>query len=295
MSRVAVLLRGGLGNQLFQVAAAMNIPQQRELQNLLLLSYGNEWGDDHPSVASLLEIPVTYPDRWYRSTIPALAVRESWRDSISRSIAAGWGTVSRTHVIRQSSPFEPMPSMKHSRVFMDGYFQHPTWWTATWGVLARHINDRQPIGVQDLRTEQRTVLKVRRSDYVGRGISLAASYFEEALDALNVTGCPVTVVCEEPDIPQFLSKLLIQRECTVVSPEPLTGNPNLDHFWHLASGRRLILANSSYCWWGAAVGEQAGVCKEVVFPEPWLPNAWGSGAVPGLGLQNWIPASARFE
>jgi len=293
--QVVLLLHGGLGNQLFQYAAAIDLVLDHDPNRVLVLSYGNEWGSEHPDLATMAGIPIHYPHRGHRSLIPGIAVRESWKDAISSVSARAWGTLTGARVVHQGDPFAKRDVPSARTVILDGFFQHPSWWEGSWERVARLINAHRPTGVDKVRSHQRTAIKIRRSDYVGRGIVLTERYYSQALDRLEVRDSEVTVVCEDVDYLSHFSTFLTMRGCTAHHPESITGNPNVDDFWHLASARRQVLANSSYCWWAAAVAKIAFADARAVYPVPWLLNSWSAGSVPDLGLPGWSAVPADFE
>ena len=290
-----MLLHGGLGNQLFQYAAALDLARDQDPNRVLVLSYGNEWGGQHPDLTTIAGIPIRYPHRGHRSLMPGIAVRESWKDAASTMAARVWGTLTGARVVRQSDPFALRDVPPGRTLVLDGFFQHPSWWKGSWERVVQLINSRRPTLVDELRIRGRTAIKLRRSDYVGRGIVLTERYYSQALDRLEVRDSEVTVVCEDVDYLSHFSTFLTMRGCTAHHPESITGNSNVDDFWHLASARRQVLANSSYCWWAAAVAKIALADTRAVYPVPWLPNSWSAGSVPDLGLPGWLAVPAEFD
>ena len=301
--RSVAILHGGLGNQLFQFAAALGITEFSDPGQVRLVSYGSEWGPDHPDVTSLAGIPVEYPNRFMRSTLPGVAVRESWKDSVSVLLSQMWGSLASVRLIRQEDPFAGRIEITSGtkEVVLDGFFQHRDWWLDSWQQVARIINNHRPEGVDAIRAEGRTAVKLRRSDYLGRGIVLPDEYYLNALELLDIRDCEVVVVCEEADYVAHFATILAKRGCIAIAPERITGNVNVDDFWNLAAARRQVLANSSYCWWAAAVAEVASGAASVAdpaavaYPTPWLPNAWSTGPMPDMGIPGWIAVPTGFE
>lgn len=290
-----VLLKGGFGNQLFQLAAAFTTLGAPNVEQVTLLSYGNEWGADHPSIESMLGLPVHYPSRTFRIRYPGVAIRESWKDPISMRFASIIGPVRGTQLVRQVSPYDQKPELHGRILVLDGFFQDRSWWGGSWAEVAALIDENWPASIDESLLQDRVAVKIRRSDYLGRGIALVEDYYEKALDSLDVRDCPVTVVCEEAGYIERFRVLLARRGCTAVEPVEITGNINVDHFWNLATASRQIIANSSYCWWAAAVAEIHGIARAVAYPHPWLPNSWGTRALPDMGLPGWVRISANFE
>lgn len=294
VTHVSLVLRGGLGNQLFQYAAARRLLQGAPSAGLTLLSYGNEWGPDHPDLASLLGVPITYPNRVARSTIPSIAIRESWKDPISAVLARLVGAVRGTAVVKQADPYGPFVLPHGRRFVLDGFFQNREWWGPVWHEVAKAIHHSEPAAVAQLRRERRSVVKLRRSDYLGRGIVLNDEYYRDALAALEIRDQEVTVICEDLDAMSSFDRLLSEFGCTLRAPEPITGNVNIDDFWHMAAADRQILANSSYSWWAAAVAQVAGATARAAYPVPWLPNTWSDTAMPDMGMERWVSIPAGF-
>lgn len=301
-SPVVLLLHGGLGNQLFQYAAALTAAaslhtNSRDIPDPLVLSYGSEWGAEHPDLQSLAGVPVRYPNRWRRTTVPGVAVAESWRDGVSAAVARAVGALAGTHVDHQTDPYAPYDLPGARNYVLDGFYQHRDWWLPSWGQVAEAIRRREPAMVEPLRQEQRTVIKLRRSDYLGRGIVLTDDFYRQAFDRLDIHDETVTVICEDRDAAGAFQQILAEFNCEQRIPEPITGNANFDDFWHLAAARTQVMANSSYCWWAAAVAEVAetGASTRVAYPEPWLPNSWSAGSLPSMGLDGWTSIPAAFE
>jgi hypothetical protein len=297
VERVVTLLHGGVGNQLFQYTAAISVVNDHDPASVRAVSYGSEWGPEHPDLASLAGIEIQYPDRRLRSIYRGIAVRESWRDDISMVTARMWGALKGIELVHQDDPFAPPPStpLNVETVVLDGFFQHYEWWANAWQNVARIVDAQRPDGVDDLRREGRTAVKLRRSDYLGRGIVLTDEYYRRALRVLDVRDCEVVVVCEDADYLPHFARILDEVGCQARIPEPITGNPNIDDFWQLAAAKRQVLANSSYCWWAAAVAGTAMGDTQVAYPTPWLPNSWSTGTLPDMGLPGWVSIATEFE
>lgn len=294
--QVSVILRGGFGNQLFQYAAALHAARRRGGAGPLVLSYGNEWGDEHPTLGSVLPVPVRYPDRRLRSTIPGIAVRESWKDAVSGALARITGRVSRTTVWKQSDPFSPDQPPPRRPVVLDGWFQHPAWWAETWRAVAGELATAAPMGRADLAGRGLAAVHVRRGDYLASGWELDPDTYRQAFHALGWRDRQVLVVAGDEEARAFIVAILREFGCDALAPAPMTGNPNIDDFWNLSSAEELVIANSSYSWWAAATGRAAGTTRRVAFPGPWLPNCWGEGDLPSMGPSDddWIPIPSYF-
>ena len=292
---VTLILRGGLGNQIFQFAAAWALVGQDRAEAIRVFSYGSEWGESHPDLGSLISIPIEYPARLHRSRFPGVAVRESWRDAISIQVARLVGAATKTIHVKQVDPFEgkDLPPARH--IVLDGFFQHRDWWSESWSWVADLINRSAPVCLNDLRAQRRTAMKVRRSDYMGRGIVLSDDYYRRAVRALAIYDQEVTLVSEDERCLPHFERMLAETGCVIRSPDSLTGNPNFDDFWNLAAASTQVLANSSYCWWAAATANVGMLDTQAAYPVPWLPNEWSQGPLPDMGLAGWISLPTEFQ
>lgn len=286
---VVVLAHGGLGNQLFQVAAASSLsPAPR------ILSYAGAWGSNHPTLADV-GYSVTYPHRLVRTTVPGISMRESWKDDVSELSARVAGRLRGIQVVTQSHPFaERSIDYESGSVVLNGYFQHPTWWKDSWRSVAQKIADNAPPSVVNRSSSGPVIIKIRRSDYLGLNWALSAGWLSQAIEALDIAGSDVCLLGEDEETRSFAYPIIKSHGCRVIETPVLVQNPHLNDFWTLVNGRTIISANSSFSWWAAAV---AGVLHDatVAYPDPWLPNIWTGEKLPKMGLPSWIPITeTRF-
>ncbi len=294
-SSVTVVLRGGLGNQIFQYAAAWGLVGRGRADAIRVLSYGSEWGDEHPDLSSLLGIAIEYPHRGYRTRLPGVAAHESWKDTISAAASTVIARFTGTRLIKQRDPFGARDVGPARHYVLDGFFQHRDWWSESWPWVADVINSRAPKQLEYARSRRKSAMKVRRSDYVGRGIVLTDDFYRRAIRELGMDGLDVVLVCEDEACLPHFKAMLAETGCTASTPEAWTGNPNFDDFWNLAAAPTQILANSSYCWWAAAAAQVAMSDTRVAYPVPWLPNEWSEGPLPDMGLPGWTAVPTEFE
>ena len=294
MNQIALMLRGGFGNQLFQYAAARTLLLDSSNPRLSVFSYGSSRGSEHPDLESVLGIPIRYPSRLQKMRYRHLASNDTALDVLSGATARLIGQLTSTQVVMQDDPFESRHVVPASLYVLDGYFQHHAWWSPTWAQVARELHSVSPAGFEELRRESRVVVKLRRSDYISNGWQLSDHFYEQAFEVLQVRNREVTAICEDHDyLPEFAA-FARRFGCTLAAPVTLTGNPNLDDFWNLAAASTLVLANSSYCWWAAAVAEEGSPETKVAYPTPWLPNTWSTNPTPDMGLPGWHSLSSGF-
>lgn len=290
MRHVTVLAHGGLGNQLFQLAAGYSLGAVNRT-----LSYSSGWKSGHPTLADL-GLPVAYPNRLVRTTVPGVAMRETWKDEVSERVARALGALRGITVVTQEHPFDERPvEMESDRLVLSGYFQHPSWWSDSWRSIADLIADQAPNSAQTTSSKIHAVVKVRRSDYLELGWALTSDWLSHAIELLGFAGQDVHVLAEDEETRAFAIPILHAHRCKVVPPPTLVPNPHLNDFWTMALSHQVISANSSFSWWACAVAEVMHG-SSVAYPTPWLPRNWSRKALPDMGLPGWISViEPRFQ
>ena len=294
---VVTLLHGGLGNQMFQYAATLHAARATGTHDIRLILFGDQWsGEEHPLLRDFLDVDLHWPTRADRRRWPRLARGNGLLARIDRARAASFERRQERVVIRQDTPFDaPIPLERGQQVLLDGYFQNLGWIEDTWTEVADALLERAPTGFAALAAERRTAIKLRRSDYVGFGWDMPPDFYLEAMSALDIHDTEVVATCEEPSFLPWFSAVIAPSGCRVAPSVPLTGASAVDDFWNLAAAGRLVLANSSFCWWAAAVAERHAQREgrpgsvQIAYPRPWITNLWSDRPPSDLGLPTWRP------
>jgi len=282
---VTVLTHGGLGNQLFQYAAARSLASAPRI-----LSYAGAWGGNHPTLGDVGS-SVTYPNRLLRTTVPGIAMKESWKDDVSARAARAVGRLRGITVVNQAHPFAERAELAGSgALVLNGYFQHPSWWADSWRGVAETIAEQAPGVVREGSNSGPTVIKIRRSDYLALGWALTEQWLSRAIAELDVAGNDVYVLAEDEETRGFAMPIVRDHGCQVLDAPRLVDNPHMNDFWTIAQGRIIISANSSFSWWASAVAEVLHRAT-VAYPVPWLPNTWTHEELPDMGLPGWLAIS----
>jgi hypothetical protein len=270
-------LSGGLGNQLFQYAAACGIARRSGGAVGLDVSSFDEIDDGCRYLLGRYELPVrmlrgTHFDPHYRTATIADAA-PSTRAS----------TPLRLPVYRENNyQFEPATAALDGDAYLYGFWQ-------SWKYFD-HVGDelRARIRGDDHATEDAAVaVHVRRGDYLVPDVLEAfglceMDYYGAAMDLLRQR-VPRPRFLVFSDDPSRCRRHFTDRDATVVS------DPASDVYADLArmaQCRHHILANSSLSWWGAwLAGRKDAIC---VAPIPWYTQ---SPHVPDLLL----PGSIRLD
>lgn len=278
---VTVLLRGGLGNQLFQYAAgyaksvALDVPL---LLDTVLLPRA--------------EVSLGGVRRWTEQ-ISAFAHAGSFIDSSKGSAArkrlrqstAGWqrqigdsrlGFLNGKNVYAHETRNDTTElRAMTSRAVINSYCYSPAFFGDVTVPIIEQVTALAHPGVWYLETKQQmdellpVALHVRWGDFLNLTHvygSISAAYYRrgvELVNALAASGRPVWLFSDDPDgASAFLAPHIeISR---VVAPPP--ESCPLENLLLLSGSSALVAANSSFSWWAALLSQRPG--RPVVFPRP---------------------------
>jgi len=275
--QVVARIEGGLGNQLFQYAAARSLADRLQC-GLLLDVRGIAKNGDRPYQLDLYNVRAEVADAQTLAALPA------WRSS-------------RAGRIRQSLAFA-MPGLFHSPVFWPHSFaydgrverlRHPVYMVGYWQTERYFAWNRSRLledvtllpgstvdagWVQKIRGRNSVSLHVRRGDYVSSPTAAAQhgtcdmAYYQHAI-ALLLQQQPDIEVFVFSDEPQWAADhLRLPAPTHIVDANP----PDRGYLdLELMRGcRHHVLANSSFSWWGAWLCVQPG--QTVYAPRRWFAN-----------------------
>ncbi|MFN6978103.1 MAG: alpha-1,2-fucosyltransferase [Gemmobacter sp.] len=286
---IFVRLLGGLGNQMFQYAAARALAARH--------GTGVVWDGRafrHYRLRPLLidRLRVTG-----RAALPAEAARLApWRREMAR-LAHRAGLRTRWHFERSLAHdpgFDDLPD----GTALDGYFQSARYFAALRDRLRAEFAPRAAAAPHNaallaaLRGGPFASLHVRRGDYAAQAATMrvhglcSPGYYRAALARLHAAVPGARIAVFSDDIPWCRGALDLPAGTIFVE-----GNADAPE-WDIAlmaACRHHIIANSSFSWWGAWLGGPGGL---TIAPDPWFddPALAGQGIVP----EDWLrlPKSA---
>ena len=291
-----IILRttGGLGNQLFQYAAARSLSHRHQVP----LRFDARWHNEpHPggeTVRSfdLLNFCVSgeraspselgrfwMQDRCWHTRLTGKLLRPLLRRELYWSPKMG--------LDRQLQKLGP-------EIYLDGLFQHPAHFAQYELNLKSELQFRSPLPkhiqneVERLARMPSVCIQVRRSDFLENPAVSAvhhcceARYYEIAWKRVKSYVPEAQGYIFTDDLAWAKENFRSWSGVEIIGPE--WDGPNYLHkFALMRSCRHFIIANSTYGWWAAWLGATAG--SRVVLPQRWLRNA---ETVPlGLLLPGW--------
>jgi hypothetical protein len=288
--RHTVLLNGGLGNQLFQLAALFAGGVDHKIGFDSSLGF-----DKHASFMGQSLSQIKFP-------VAPLQVRqkhlilfkklianhllkngqktENPRIRTSRFLAKQILTMflfldSRVkYKIITESDVDTYLSNPKENYYLIGYFQTSRWSEyeevqSQFKDIEFQVGDDVKNQAKKLSENQILGIHFRIGDYVMESDAygvLPNSYYADALTELNLYSERKILFS---DSPTEASKRLLQdlKVAHEVAPASCSATETL---FLMSSCQSLIIANSSLSWWGAKIGNLKGVTKEVVAPNPWF-------------------------
>ena len=277
---------GGLGNQMFQVAAALALVQQVDGRLLidtgLLLDHGsgrhamNRPFDLDLFAAVFFEAPL----RW--------RIRHNGH-------GLGFGAKAASRFLRKVAPLEVVgersfawqaidPDVAKARpLYLQGLWQSWRYFASEEGLIREAFRFRQELPaktlplLERLRGDSAVALHVRRGDYVSNPKDAAtlgfigSEYYQRAVAAAcgSMDAEPTFFIFSD-DLDWCRENLAwLPGEVTFVDQRACEGRPihQLD-FQLLAQAKRFIISNSTFAWWAAWLAEAED--KQVIAPQDWF-------------------------
>jgi hypothetical protein len=257
---VEVLLRGGLGNQLFGFATGLEIARQRGIRLRLITSLlGNE-----DQVRRQFEL-----------------------SEVARAVCVWSPNRITTETYREKSfAYDPAISDLKGGILIDGYFQSEKYFSNSASEIRDLITGAESFssGFNEAKGRRFIGLQVRRGDYLQpeqlRFHGLATTrYFVRAAKVLRKLNgeLPITIFSDDA----ASAEELVDKIPNASLYETESGSSSLKNLGVIASATSLCISNSSFGWWAAHLMQQG----YVVTPRPWfkdrrvdtndlLPDSW---------------------
>jgi hypothetical protein len=304
--KVSVLLKGGLGNQLFQIAAGLYSCSENRLQileNFTLPRQTNGVADAlYFTWPQGIEINKTYSNRLERKILALnLNLSLTERNFLgSRVLIRLIGLLSDllftvrfrelTHVVRGRGVGYSTFSLKRSNNLLNGYFQaHQFPFAPNVSSKMRDIRPKEssPIlleWIQKAKRENPIVVHLRLGDYKYEnkiGV-LSADYYKKALKIIETSEKSKNIwifTDEAALIDEFISPP-IEYTVNVIAEIGLTPAETLELMRY---GSAYVIANSTFSWWAAFLSYQTECTR--IMPSPWFQNM---PSPVGIRPQDWI-------
>lgn len=287
MKKITIPLVGGLGNQLFQIAAGEYLASKTR--------------------RAVVYSPVMLHSFFSRSnTVRAFDSRDLLLDkeiNNDKTIALRIQLHARLKTSFLLSEFDDtlqtFSSVDHKTSLLTGYFQnHSMVDSAKEKILNRFENIEKNIVVASHDRKGSIAVHIRYGDYrtnqqarTFHGLT-SMSYFVSAVALLESQANykNIMIFSDEPNVavPEFLAAYRGLLPVTIHNPTEST----LSNLIYMSKSSALVMSNSSFSWWAAWLGSIGESCN-VVAPTPWF--AQPSKADATLLDPQWRPLNRDFS
>jgi hypothetical protein len=269
---------GGLGNQMFQYAAAKSLAASTGAQlkldrssfdDQIRLETPRQWGlhvfknisEEHCSAAELQQMGIPKDN--------------SIRTKIYKHLVKKFSWINKHHVLESSTFYHPI-SFSGSDLFLEGYWQSPEYFSFHKELITHQFNldymrEEQSLVplITDIEKSNSISIHVRRGDYVHDTATKKVHFVcDENYYYASIAGIvkkvpePVKFFIFSDDIEWCRKNLVIKQEHEFVD----TGQESADLFL-MSICKHNIIANSTFSWWAAWLN--TNIHKIVVAPVKW--------------------------
>lgn len=240
---IEIAVTGGLGNQMFQYAAARALAMKTDAD--LWLDLGFYRSGRHRA--------------FELSAFPEVEAHSETREhGLMRRLSRKLGLAGSRFPVYREPHFHTDPDFFHLKppVRLEGYFQSVDYFSEFGPQIRRELTpepaaDRTSLALADTAGDA-CALHVRRGDYVTNARARAtyaecsADYYRAAIDMLPDN---TTVMVFSDDLEWARKNLPAIRKLVFVGNG--APRPGLADLWLMSLARHHIIANSSFSWWGA--------------------------------------------
>lgn len=287
---VEARLQGGLGNQLFQIAAAIQRvgdtssclriratkvhPIALECLNNLPRTYSVEVVQlslRHKLVSLVMTRVSPLPIRIFYLLLGYRLIFQSAKDAYGPAASDLGKTVGRSLV-------------------MQGYFQHHAWHGDSIEKLAKSLRVLLEAHPVFHASKDSTAISLRRGDYVPANWALPLQYYKDSVSYLGEKIKDCLVVGDDSLCSETFTAWLQQRGISA-SWISAFEDWELHDLAVMAGSRNVVMSNSTFCWWAVMAKQDLELEGVIVAPKPWLPNF----QTEGLSRNEWHPVNVCFS
>jgi hypothetical protein len=255
-----VLLQGGLGNQLFQVAAGIYLREKLK-QNVV---FDSTLLTKLPKGVRLREVEVD----WLLNS-----------DEFSKGSLRTLGLVALERyfpkfVLKEKDlNHEILTEVKSDFNILNGYFQNSNYADFSWSFLKEKLLSKMDYCFpRELLGQDYVALHFRGGDYLNdkhtrdsHGVT-GFNYFKSALGLIrSQTNLDTLLIVT--DTPSHIDKNVEEFkdfETKIVSSENLYVDLSI-----ISKAKSVVMSNSSFSWWGAFIADKT-LSAQIVAPKPWF-------------------------
>ena len=285
---IIVSLKGGLGNQLFQYAAARQLAEIHGSLVKLDISVFETY-EHHSYALSPFNIPEHIATA---EEIAALTMhRRSVIERITTRLLRQPLRPTRTHVRERHFQFDPRILNLPDGVYLDGYWQSEKYFTGIADIIRKELTVRTPPACRNKELAEQMAscnsvsVHIRRGTYLLPQFSAyhptcSSEYYRNAVEQLAASvGTPRFFIFS--DEPAWAHEN-VRLPFPAVYVDHNDASTDYEDLRLMSTCRHHIIANSTFSWWAAWLNDKPG--KIVLAPERWFND-------PTINVSDLIPES----
>jgi hypothetical protein len=273
---IVVCLKGGLGNQLFQYAAGRRLALARGAQLKLDLTGFDAFGEMRQYALGVFATIQTAAAPRDLPGPPAAPAGRSWRRRLRPGSHRPHGPPPPAVVAEKHFHFDPAIMDLPDHIYLDGYWQTERYFADAAAVIRREVQVRDmPDGrnaevLAAIEQSNSVAVHVRRGDYASVPAFLeyhglcAPDYYHQAVAWIRGHTASPRFFLFSDDPAWTRASLAIPNAVVVDHNSPGYAYEDLRL---MSRCRHHIIANSTFSWWGAWLGQWEGQC--VCAPRRW--------------------------
>lgn len=278
---IVVYISGGLGNQLFTFAFGYALSQELQADFYIdTSSPDNGLGDRF----GLIDFNITYAKRVSYAYYYGI-INRTLLNRVRKRNVIGW-TI-REYKGKKPTVYDAKTKNIKRSTYFKGYWQSEKYFVKYRKDLLEMFQPKEErtISVRNIIktvSQQNSVaLHVRRGDYVTIGCHLQMDFYDKAIQFIKEKiGDDIVLYIFSDDIKfckQYFEKF--SKSAKIVYPKYQSDNKTLDDLLIMSHCKHMIMANSTYSWWGAWLNQNESkviVCPELgmwtgdFYPEDWV-------------------------
>jgi hypothetical protein len=291
--KVIPRIHGGLGNQLFSYAAARRLALVSGAE--LVIDDRSGFVRDHEYRRSYQLDHFLIPCR-KASASELLEPFSRFRRHLKRAVSRRRPFDERTYIQQEGYEFDPrlLSARPRRTVYLEGYWQSEDYFRDVASTIRDDLRIEAPIDPTNMevaarmRSHASVAVHVRFFDSPGDGVNNApADYYARAVTLMEdmVSTAHYFVFSDRPELARMLIPLSGDR-ITTVSHNRGDAHAYAD-LWLMTQATHFIIANSTFSWWGAWLGERA-VEQIVIAPGFRMQEGKMRWGFTGLLPERWI-------
>lgn len=261
---ITINLKGGLGNQMFQYAAARHLSIKYQTDLVLNTEY-------------FLNIPKGDVPRKYQLDIFNIDKNIKIKETIKPAIKFIQKIILKLFNEKILYNFSNILLKLNLPVYLNGYFQSEKYFKESRNILLKEFTLKKELGDEAkkikamLQKSEGVCLNIRRGDYLRPDYIkiyglCSMEYYNEALKYIK-DNIKNPLICVFSDDPEWVKKEFKINNIIFAGTDILK---DYEQMYLMSICKHNIIANSSFAWWGAWLNQNTN--KIVIGPKQWFAN-----------------------